>query len=164
MPGILWPPSWPARSRDGPAGRNRLDMLPSLQVEQPRLPYTCPPRAIGSVAAGSGAQAIATRTTARLQRHRSRPIMRRVPENASLNDVTVLLDDRPVLRAISIELSPGLTLLRGTNGAGKTTLLRAFAGLVPLARGSRSVPGGPPLHIGHRPMLLRGLTARETRF
>ena len=93
--------------------------------------------------------------------------MRRVPKesslpgNASLNDATVVLDDRTVLRGISLELEPGLTLLRGTNGAGKTTLLRAFAGLVPLARGRRSVPGAPPLYIGHRPMLLRGLTARE---
>ena len=87
--------------------------------------------------------------------------MRRVPENASLNDVTVVLDDRTVLRGISLELVPGLTLLRGTNGAGKTTLLRALAGLVPLAHGRRIVPGGPPLYIGHRPMLLRGLTARE---
>jgi heme exporter protein A len=87
--------------------------------------------------------------------------MRRVPENASLNDVTVVLDDRPILRGISLELGPGLTLLRGANGAGKTTLLRALAGLAPLARGRRSVPGGPPLYIGHRPMLLRGLTARE---
>ena len=93
--------------------------------------------------------------------------MRRVPDqsslpkNASLNDATVVLDDRAILRGISLELHPGLTLLRGTNGAGKTTLLRAFAGLVPLARGRRSVPGAPPLYIGHRPMLLRGLTARE---
>lgn len=84
-----------------------------------------------------------------------------VPENASLNDVTVVLDDRTILRGISLELPPGLTLLRGTNGAGKTTLLRALAGLVPLARGRRSMPGGQPLYIGHRPMLLRGLTARE---
>jgi len=99
--------------------------------------------------------------------------MRRVPENASLsenatlgknaslNDVTVVLDDRTILRGISLEVGPGLTLLRGPNGAGKTTLLRALAGLAPLARGRRSVPGGPPLYIGHRPMLLRGLTARE---
>ena len=93
--------------------------------------------------------------------------MRRVPKesplpgNASLNDATVVLDDRAILRGISLELQPGLTLLRGTNGAGKTTLLRAFAGLVPLARGRRSVPGAPPLYVGHRPMLLRGLTARE---
>jgi len=93
--------------------------------------------------------------------------MRRVPqegslrENASLNDVTVVLDDRTILRGISLEVAPGLVILRGPNGAGKTTLLRALAGLAPLARGRRSVPGGPPLYIGHRPMLLRGLTARE---
>ena len=93
--------------------------------------------------------------------------MRRVPqeeslrEKASLNDVTVVLDDRTILRGISLELGPGLTILRGPNGAGKTTLLRAFAGLAPLARGRRIMPGGPPLYIGHRPMLLRGLTARE---
>ena len=93
--------------------------------------------------------------------------MRRVPQegslraNASLNDVTVVLDDRTILRGISLELASGLTILRGPNGAGKTTLLRAFAGLAPLARGRRSVPGAPPLYIGHRPMLLRGLTARE---
>lgn len=83
------------------------------------------------------------------------------PAMASLNDVTVVLDDRPILRGISLELRPGLTLLRGENGTGKTTLLRAFAGLVPLARGRRSVPPGAPLYVGHRPMLLRGLTARE---
>jgi len=93
--------------------------------------------------------------------------MRRMPQegslraNASLNDVTVVLDDRTILRGISLELAPGLVILRGPNGAGKTTLLRAFAGLAPLARGRRIMPGGPPLYIGHRPMLLRGLTARE---
>jgi len=87
--------------------------------------------------------------------------MRRVPENASLNDVTVVLDDRAILRGISLGLGPGLTLVRGPNGAGKTTLLRALAGLAPLARGRRSVSGGPPLYIGHRPMLLGGVTARE---
>jgi heme exporter protein A len=84
-----------------------------------------------------------------------------LPAKASLNDVTVVLDDRTILRGISLELVPGLTLLRGPNGAGKTTLLRALAGLVPLARGRRFVAGGPPLYVGHRPMLLRGLTARE---
>jgi len=84
-----------------------------------------------------------------------------LPENASLNSVTVVLDDRPILRGVTLELQPGLTLLRGPNGAGKTTLLRALAGLTPLAHGRRSVPGGAPLYIGHRPMLLRGLTARE---
>ncbi|MEP6693281.1 MAG: heme ABC exporter ATP-binding protein CcmA [Chloroflexota bacterium] len=83
-----------------------------------------------------------------------------MPEASSLHDVTVVLDDRAVLRGISLDVEPGLTLLRGPNGAGKTTLLRALAGLVPLARGRRAVTG-VPLYIGHRPMLLRGLTARE---
>ena len=84
-----------------------------------------------------------------------------LPQNASLNDVTVVLDDRTIFRGISLDLRPGLTLVRGPNGAGKTTLLRVLAGLAPLARGRRSVPGAAPLYIGHRPMLLRGLTARE---
>ncbi len=79
--------------------------------------------------------------------------------SASLHDATVILDDRPVLRSVALDLGPGLTIVRGPNGAGKTTLLRAIAGLVPLARGTRSV-SAPPLYLGHRPMLLRGLTAR----
>jgi heme exporter protein A len=80
--------------------------------------------------------------------------------SASLVDATVVLDDRLVLRRVSVEIGPGLTVLRGPNGAGKTTLLRALAGLVPLARGSRRV-SSPPLFIGQRSMLLRGLSARE---
>jgi heme exporter protein A len=79
--------------------------------------------------------------------------------SASLHDATVVLDDRPVLRGASVEIGPGLTVVRGPNGAGKTTLLRALAGLVPLARGSRTVSGAP-LYIGHRSMLLRGLSPR----
>jgi heme ABC exporter ATP-binding subunit CcmA len=83
-----------------------------------------------------------------------------VGTSASLHDATVVLDDRVILREVSLEVGPGLTILRGPNGAGKTTLLRAIAGLVPLARGRRDV-GAELLYIGHRPMLLRGLTARE---
>jgi heme exporter protein A len=86
--------------------------------------------------------------------------MRTVPTCASLHDATVILDDRIILREVSLEVGPGLTVLRGPNGAGKTTLLRALAGLTPLARGRREA--GPDfLYIGHRPMLLHGLTARE---
>lgn len=83
-----------------------------------------------------------------------------MPPSASLHDATVVLDDRPVLREVSIEVGPGLTLLRGPNGAGKTSLLRAVAGLVPLAHGTRHV-AATPLYIGHRPMLMRGLSPRE---
>src|SRR5881628_614021 len=91
---------------------------------------------------------------------RTRPIMRTVQSGASLHDATVVLDDRIILRAINLDVGPGLTLVRGPNGSGKTTLLRALAGLIPLARGDRRV-SGDVLYIGHRPMLLRGLTARE---
>ena len=86
--------------------------------------------------------------------------MRTLQSGASLHDATVVLDDRVILRAVNVAVGPGLTLLRGPNGSGKTTLLRALAGLVPLARGERRV-SGDALYIGHRPMLLRGLTARE---
>ena len=86
--------------------------------------------------------------------------MRAVQSSASLHDATVVLDDRVILRAVNVTIGPGLTLVRGPNGSGKTTLLRALAGLVPLARGDRNV-SGDILYIGHRPMLLRGLTARE---
>jgi heme exporter protein A len=79
--------------------------------------------------------------------------------SASLHDATVILDDQVVLRRVTFEVLPGLTVVRGPNGAGKTTLLRALAGLVPLARGRRDVRGAP-LFIGHRPMLLRGLSPR----
>jgi len=86
--------------------------------------------------------------------------MRTVQSGASLHDATVVLDDRVILRAVTLAVGPGLTLVRGPNGSGKTTLLRALAGLIPLARGDRKV-SGDVLYIGHRPMLLRGLTARE---
>jgi heme exporter protein A len=86
--------------------------------------------------------------------------MRTVQSGASLHDATVVLDDRAILRGVNVVVGPGLTLVRGPNGSGKTTLLRALAGLVPLARGDRKV-ADELLYIGHRPMLLRGLTARE---
>jgi len=79
--------------------------------------------------------------------------------SASLHDATVVLDDHPILRGVSFEAAPGLTLLQGPNGAGKTTLLRALAGLVPLRSGARRVAGAP-LYIGHRPMLLGALSPR----
>ena len=86
--------------------------------------------------------------------------MRTVQSGASLHDATVVLDDRVILRAVNLVVGSGLTLVRGPNGSGKTTLLRALAGLIPLARGERTVTGDV-LYIGHRSMLLRGLSARE---
>src|SRR5262245_36234261 len=36
-----------------------------------------------------------------------------------------------VLREITLEAKPGLTVILGPNGAGKTTLLKAISGLIP---------------------------------
>ena len=36
-----------------------------------------------------------------------------------------------VLRELTLEARPGLTVILGPNGAGKTTLLKALAGLIP---------------------------------
>jgi iron complex transport system ATP-binding protein len=50
----------------------------------------------------------------------------------AVENLTVVLGDRPVVDAIDLEVSEGEWLaLIGPNGAGKTTLLRAVAGLVP---------------------------------
>ena len=38
-----------------------------------------------------------------------------------------------VLRGLTLEVKPGLTVILGPNGAGKTTLLRALNGLIPRA-------------------------------
>jgi branched-chain amino acid transport system ATP-binding protein len=45
-----------------------------------------------------------------------------------------------VLRALDLEVRPGLTVILGPNGAGKTTLLKALAGLIP-RRGRVSLDG-----------------------
>ncbi|WP_240636087.1 ABC transporter ATP-binding protein [Caldimonas tepidiphila] len=48
-----------------------------------------------------------------------------------------------VLRALELDVFPGLTVIVGPNGAGKTTLLRALAGLLP--RGGELLLDGEPL-------------------
>ena len=48
-----------------------------------------------------------------------------------------------VLRELSLEARPGLTVILGPNGAGKTTLLKAVNGLIP--RGGKMVFDGEPL-------------------
>ena len=79
---------------------------------------------------------------------------------AALRGATVVLGDRAILRAFDLEVGSGITVVRGPNGAGKSTLLRALAGLVPLTRGTRDVPGST-LYLGDRIGLLRGLSARD---
>jgi heme exporter protein A len=83
-----------------------------------------------------------------------------VNSTAALRGATVVLGDRVILRALDLEIRPGVTVVRGPNGAGKSTLLRALAGLVPLSRGSREVPVRT-LYLGQRSQLLRGVSARD---
>ena len=79
---------------------------------------------------------------------------------AALRGATVVLGDRAILKALDLEIRPGVTVVRGPNGSGKTTLLRALAGLVALSRGTREAPPRA-LYLGQRAGLLRGLSARD---
>jgi heme exporter protein A len=83
-----------------------------------------------------------------------------VNSTAALRGATVVLGDRAILRDLTLELRPGVTVVRGPNASGKTTLLRALAGLASLARGAlESAPS--TLYLGQRAQLLRGLSARD---
>ncbi|WP_397401203.1 ABC transporter ATP-binding protein [Phenylobacterium sp.] len=62
----------------------------------------------------------------------------------SVQGVTVIRGDRPVLDAASLTVAAGEMIgVVGTNGAGKTTLLRAALGLVPLKAGKVELAGRP---------------------
>ena len=59
-----------------------------------------------------------------------------------LDDAVAVLGGFPALAGATLTVAAGeIVLLRGPNGAGKTTLLRLCAGLLPLARGTRTVLG-----------------------
>lgn len=56
---------------------------------------------------------------------------------ATINNLTVKLQNSTVLKDISCSLLPGrITTFIGKSGAGKTTLLKSLVGLVPIAEGS----------------------------
>jgi iron complex transport system ATP-binding protein len=57
--------------------------------------------------------------------------------------VSVSLGGNPVLRAVSLVLQPGWTVIVGPNGAGKSTLLRSLAGLQRLDAGRVLLQGKP---------------------
>ena len=60
-----------------------------------------------------------------------------------------------VLRNLSLEIKPGLTVILGPNGAGKTTLLKALSGLIP--RGGEALLDGNPLPNKTNEIVQRGM-------
>jgi zinc/manganese transport system ATP-binding protein len=75
-----------------------------------------------------------------------------------LQNVTLRLGARAVLRDVSFAIAPGEFIgVLGPNGSGKTTLMRAILGLLPLAGGSLHVFGHVPLRgdpgIGYLPQV-----------
>jgi iron complex transport system ATP-binding protein len=70
----------------------------------------------------------------------------------SLTDVGICIDDRWLVRHVSLSLVPGrLTALAGPNGSGKSTLLRLVSGLWTPTEGKVELDGQP----------LRGYARRE---
>ncbi|MET7639819.1 ATP-binding cassette domain-containing protein [Streptomyces sp. NPDC005438] len=76
----------------------------------------------------------------------------------------------PILRDLSYELPPGLTVLLGPNGAGKSTLLKLAAGVTRPRQGTVTHEGVPSHHRTFRAAVawmpqqitaMGGLTARE---
>jgi len=69
----------------------------------------------------------------------------------ALQDVTIALGERDIVRDVSVEVGPGeLVVIIGPNGAGKTTLLRAIAGLVTPRAGALRVLDHAPAQVGRR--------------
>jgi len=77
----------------------------------------------------------------------------------ALQDLTVDLGGRDVVRGVSAEVSAGeLVVIVGPNGAGKTTMLRAIAGLIPPRSGTIRVMGHDPGRVA------RGVIAKELAY
>jgi heme ABC exporter ATP-binding subunit CcmA len=97
----------------------------------------------------------------------------RVGTVVRLAHVAKRIDERPVLKDVTLDIAAGesLTIL-GANGAGKSTLLRLIASLTPVSSGEIELFGQPQRcnvaawrrrmgFIGHQSMLYRDLTAAE---
>lgn len=82
-----------------------------------------------------------------------------------VEDLTVTLGGRPVLRGVTLAVEAGeIVALLGPNGAGKSTLLRAIAGLVPARGRIRLGPDGEHARLAFMPQessAPRGLSVLE---
>ena len=83
--------------------------------------------------------------------------------NLSLNDVTAISPDGPVLfQSLSFELSPGGSLLvHGPKGCGKSALLRVIAGTWPVIMGDISRPRNGVICVPSKPYLIIEGSLRE---
>lgn len=71
-------------------------------------------------------------------------------------------DPHVILREVTLDVRPGVTLLTGANGAGKSTLMRIMAGLEKPTTGEVEYASEtPPAYLGHATCLYAGLTALE---
>lgn len=104
----------------------------------------------------------------------TRASFRAKPLNAvRLTNVGKRLDERPVLRDISLEIAAGEFLaVLGSNGAGKSTLLKLLIGMITPDEGNVELFGeslrtaDPAIrrrvgYVGHQSMLYRDLSARQ---
>lgn len=81
------------------------------------------------------------------------------PDGLAIEDLTVCRPDgRPLIKALSLHLSPGQALLvTGPSGSGKTTLLRSLADLWPYAQGTvRRPAAGRTLFLSQQPYVPLG--------
>ncbi|HWJ81608.1 MAG TPA: ABC transporter ATP-binding protein [Nocardioides sp.] len=68
------------------------------------------------------------------------------PPAVAVQDASVVLGGRPILRCVDVTVEPGeFVALMGANGSGKSTLVRAILGLHPLTTGEVRL-FGHPLH------------------
>ncbi|MDQ3415681.1 MAG: metal ABC transporter ATP-binding protein [Actinomycetota bacterium] len=66
-----------------------------------------------------------------------------------VQDVTVALGGRPVVRRVDLDVGPGeFVTVIGGNGSGKSTLVRAATGLVPITSGGVRLFGVPLASFG----------------
>lgn len=81
----------------------------------------------------------------------------------ALTDIARFREGKPVLRSISLTVSPGeLHIVLGANGAGKSTLLRIMAGLLRPSSGEiRRNENTVAAYLGHPTFLYGGLTAMQ---